>query len=165
MQMKQRVEAVIDRLIGGVDTILAIVLLGAICLNCANVVGRYLADVSITGSDEIEIYCLIAMAFIGSISVTWRGMHLRMDILVEQLPVGFRKAVSVIETLVAASVLGFVAYQSYFYASRVYRLGAVSDIAHLPTWIPHSVVPLSLSLMALLVVMRICIQRSDRRGS
>jgi TRAP-type C4-dicarboxylate transport system permease small subunit len=47
-----------------------------------------------------------------------------------------------------------VAWQSFLYVQRIYALGAVSDIAHIPTWIPHSAIPLSFALIALIVVLR-----------
>ena len=46
----------------------------------------------------------------------------------------------------------FVAWQSFLYVQRIYRLGAVSDIAHVPTWIPHSAVSVGFGLMALIVL-------------
>ena len=52
------------------------------------------------------------------------------------------------------AVAGFVAWQSFKYVERIYALGAVSDIAHIPTWIPHSAIAVSFGLMALIVLLR-----------
>ncbi len=52
------------------------------------------------------------------------------------------------------SVAGFVAWQSFKYVERIYALGAVSDIAHIPTWIPHSAIAVSFGLMVLIVLLR-----------
>jgi TRAP-type C4-dicarboxylate transport system permease small subunit len=137
-----------------IEKILAIALIAGICLNFINVCGRYLADLSIGGSDEIEIYILIWIAFLGGAVVSWRGQHLRMDVLLESARPSVRRLVNVAEVIVTGVVAAFVAYQSFFYVLRIYTLGAVSDIARLPTWIPHSAVPLGLTLMVVALVLR-----------
>jgi TRAP-type C4-dicarboxylate transport system permease small subunit len=144
----------VDSLASLLEKILAIALIAGICLNFINVCGRYLADVSIGGSDEIEIYILIWIAFLGSAVVSWRGQHLRMDVLLETAGRSVRRIVTFAEVLVTGVVAAFVAYQSFLYVRRIYTLGAVSDIAQLPTWIPHSAVPLSLTLMVIFLVLR-----------
>jgi TRAP-type C4-dicarboxylate transport system permease small subunit len=48
----------------------------------------------------------------------------------------------------------FTAYYSFLYVQRIFRLGAVSDIAHVPTWIPHSAVFVGFGLMALIALYR-----------
>ena len=48
----------------------------------------------------------------------------------------------------------FVAWQSFLYVQRIHALGAVSDIGHIPTWIPHSAIPISFAAIALIVVLR-----------
>ncbi len=144
----------VDALATWIERVLAVALLIGISLNFVNVIGRYVFDYALNGVDEIEIYILIWIAFLGAATVTWRGMHLRMDVLVNALPTALRFAAWLFETLVFLSVAGFVAWQSFKYVERIYALGAVSDIAHIPTWIPHSAIPVSFGLMALIVLLR-----------
>jgi len=63
-----------------------------------------------------------------------------------------QRAVHVFETLVTLLVTTFVAYYSFLYVQRIFRLGAVSDMARLPTWIPHSAVFVGFGLMALIAL-------------
>ncbi len=146
-----------------IERILAVALIAGICLNFINVCGRYLADVSIGGSDEIEIYILIWIAFLGGAVVSWRGQHLRMDVLLETAPPSVRRIVTFAEVLVTGVVAAFVAWQSILYVRRIYTLGAVSDIAQLPTWIPHSAVPLGLTLMVIALILRAWLGRRPIR--
>lgn len=155
MSFRRQVGRHVDRAVSILETILAIGLIAGISLNFLNVGGRYLASISIHGSDEIEIYILISMAFLGAGAVTWRGMHLRMDVLIEAIGGRFRKFVTILELIVTVVVAAFVAYLSFQYASKVYRLGAVSDIAGIPTWIPHSAVPISLGMMVIFLILRV----------
>jgi len=148
------IEKTVDALTFVVERVLALALILGITLNFINVVGRYFAGFTITGVDEIEIYILITIAFIGAAAVTWRGEHLRMDVLLHACPLWLQRVVAVIETLVMLVVTGFVAWQSFLYVQRMYSLGAVSDIARVPTWIPHSAITIGFASMAILVVLR-----------
>src|SRR5690349_19305728 len=144
--MKAIVKSV-DALTTLVERVLAVALLFGISLNFINVVGRYVFGYALNGVDEIEIYILIWISFLGAAAVTWRGLPLRMDGRINACPAPLRFAVWLCETLVFIAVAGFVAWQSFKYVERIYALGAVSDIAHVPTWIPHSAVAVSFGLM------------------
>lgn len=137
-----------------VERVLAIALLIGISLNFINVLGRYLFGMVLNGVDEVEIYILIWIAFLGAAAVTWRGAHLRMDVLIGACPPWLRGIVAAFEALVLFVISCFVAWQSFLYVQRIYALGAVSDIAHIPTWIPHSAIPISFAAIAMIVVLR-----------
>jgi TRAP-type C4-dicarboxylate transport system permease small subunit len=142
------------RLANVVEHILAVALVFAICLNFVNIIGRYLAGFTLTGVDEVEIYILIWIAFLGAAVVFWKNEHLRMDVLLNACPAIVRKAVLAVEMGVTLAVALVVAFQSFRYVERIHALGAVSDIARIPTWIPHSAIFLSFGAMALMVVLR-----------
>lgn len=147
-------ERAADALASAVERILAVALIAGITLNFANVTGRYLIGIPLTGVDEIEIYILIWIAFLGAAVVTWRGQHLRMDVILGTLPPRVRKGVALLESGVLAVIALFVTVQSFRYVERIYALGAVSDIAGVPTWFPHSAVFISFGAMVLIVVIR-----------
>lgn len=144
----------IDALTTWVERVLAFALIVGIALNFINVVGRYLSGYTLTGGDEIEIYILIWIAFLGAAAITWRHQNLRMDVLMNASPYIVQKAVAVFEMLVLFCVASFVAVQSFRYVERMYALGAVSDIAQIPTWIAHSAIAVSFAAMALIVIVR-----------
>jgi TRAP-type C4-dicarboxylate transport system permease small subunit len=144
----------VNALAHAVERVLAVALILGIGLNFINVVGRYLGGFSLNGVDEIEIYILIWIAFLGAAIVTWRGEHLRMDVLVTMCPPGIQKGIAILEMLVLFSVTSFAAFQSFKYVERIYALGAVSDIAHVPTWIPHSAITIGFGAMATMVLLR-----------
>jgi TRAP-type C4-dicarboxylate transport system permease small subunit len=157
-----------DALATWVERVLAVALLVGITLNVLNVIGRYAAGYALNGADEIEIYILIWIAFLGAAVVTWRGMHLRMDVLIAACPPAIRWLAGLFEMAVMLVVSSFVAWQSFKYVERIYALGAVSDIAHIPTWIPHSAIAISFTAIALIVVIRglqrIMLSGGDRTG-
>lgn len=152
----------VDALATILERILAIALLTGIALNFVNVLGRYFFSFSLNGADEIEIYILIWIAFLGAAAVTWRGMHLRMDVLINACPAPLRLAAAIFEAIVFVGVAGFVAWQSLQYVERIFALGGVSDIAHIPTWIAHSAIPVSFGLMVLAVLLRTAQRLMDK---
>lgn len=133
-------EKAIDRLTRGLEVALGVGLLIAVALNFVNVVGRYGLGVTFLGADEVEIYILVWIAFLGAALAAWRRQHLRMDVIVRLLPLWLQHWLRVAELLVLVSVAGFVAFHSYRYVAKIYSLGAVSDIAEVPTWIPHAAI-------------------------
>ncbi|MFZ5691012.1 MAG: TRAP transporter small permease [Pseudomonadota bacterium] len=144
----------VDALVTLLERVLAAFLLFGLSLNFANVIGRYLGGYAINGASELEIYILIWITFLGAAFVTWRDAHLRMDVIIAACPPIVRWLVGLFEILVMLAISGFVAWHSYKYIERIYALGAVSDIAQIPTWIPHSAVAAGFAVMALMVVLR-----------
>ncbi len=152
--MMEPLDRAVDSLAKAVERLLAVALVAAVSLNFINVIGRYLAGFTLTGVDEVEIYVLIWIAFLGAAVVSWKNEHLRMDVLVNAFPAVLRKTVLVIEMAVTLAVALLVAFQSFHYVERIRALGAISDIAHVPTWIPHSAIFLSFAAMAIMVILR-----------
>jgi TRAP-type C4-dicarboxylate transport system permease small subunit len=144
----------VDALVTFLERVLAVGLLFAISLNFINVVGRYLGGYALNGVDEVEIYILIWITFLGAAFVTWRGAHLRMDVIITACPPAVRWIVGLFEMLVMLVIAAFVAWHSFKYVERIYALGAVSDIARIPTWIPHSAIAAGFGAIVLIVLLR-----------
>lgn len=143
-----------DRIAWTVERALGICLIVAILFNVINVTGRYVTGFTLTGIDEIEVYLLIWTAFLNAAVVSWRREHLRMDLIVKALPESLQRAIYLFEALVILLVTAFVAYASFLYVQRIFRLGAVSDMAQVPTWIAHSAVFVGFGVMAMIAVYR-----------
>ena len=149
-----RLEHICDRIAFYVERILALALILGIALNFINSIGRYLTGYTLSGADEVEIYILIWIAFLGAAVVSWRREHLRMDVLVNAGGPVVRKAVALLEAAVMLVVAAFVFWQSFLYVRRLYDFGSVSDIAHVPTWIPHSAVFVCFGAIAIVVAIQ-----------
>jgi TRAP-type C4-dicarboxylate transport system permease small subunit len=151
---KGALERVGNRIIAVAERTLALGLIVAIVLDFTNVIGRYTSAFGLLGIDEIEIYILIWIAFVGAAAVTWRRQHLRMDVFLEACPLPVRRSVAAVEMVVMLGVCGFVGLQSYAYVTKIFALGAVSDIIGVPMWIPHVAVCLSFFAIAAIVAVR-----------
>lgn len=141
-----------NRLMSAIERILALAFIGAVCLNFANVVGRYGLGRSIAGADEVQIYVMVFMAFLGAAVVSWRRQHLRMDVLVRLLPGRAQAALRFCELALAAILAAFVVVQSWRYAAQMLAIGRTSDVGDIPMWIPHGAVTLGFALILVSVL-------------
>jgi TRAP-type C4-dicarboxylate transport system permease small subunit len=139
----------------GIERCLAVALIGAVLLSFVNAIGRYGFDWALAWGDEVQVYVMIWMAFLGAAVVSWREMHLRMDILFHRFPRPVRLLVQSAELASLAALCGFVFYQSAHYAKQMFLLGRLSDVARIPMWLPNSGVALGFGLMALIALVRL----------
>jgi TRAP-type transport system small permease protein len=146
------IDKAFDRIARAIEVTLALAFIAAVLLNFANVVGRYLLGISLLGSDEVQIFIMVGMTFIGAAVVSRRNLHLRMDVLLRFLPAPVRTLLRVVEQLLLIALAGFVLTQSYFYARQMLRIGRTSDMAGVPMWIPHGTVALGFALMLIVAV-------------
>lgn len=71
-------ERTFDRTMRCLELFLAGMFMIAVALNFINVVDRYVFNRSLFGADEIQIYIMVWITFVGAVVVTWRNQHLRM---------------------------------------------------------------------------------------
>jgi TRAP-type transport system small permease protein len=131
-----------------IERALAIVFVLAITLNFVNVIGRYVFDTSILGADEIEVYTMVWITFLGAVVVTWRRQHLRMDVILRMLPAPVQTVLHAIELLLLAGLGGFMLIHSWNYAAQMYAIGRTSDMTDIPLWTIHAALPLGFGLIA-----------------
>ncbi len=141
------IDRVLDRVARVIELALAFAFIFAIALNFTNVIGRYVFGVSLLGADELQVFIMVGMTFLGAVVVTRRNMHLRMDVLVGFMPPPVQMALRIAEQLLLIALASFVLMQSYDYAQRMYQIGRVSDMSGVPMWIPHGTVLLGFGMM------------------
>src|SRR6476619_3652391 len=130
------VDRLLDRIARAVELALALAFILAVLLKFSKVIGRYLFGISLLGSDEVQVFVMVAMTFLGAAVVTRRNEHLRMDVLVRFMPATLQFALRVAEQILLLVLAGFVLSQSYFYAAQMFSIGRTSDMAGVPMWIP-----------------------------
>jgi TRAP-type C4-dicarboxylate transport system permease small subunit len=95
------------------------------------------------------------MVFLGNAAVGFEGRQLRMDVVIQALPAGLRRAceaaadLATIAVCVVLIVLGWPAVQ------MLAEFDQRSEAAEIPLVIPQALVPIGLGLNALLVAVRL----------
>ena len=148
------IDSAFEKLTRAIERVLALAFVFAVALNFANVAGRYVAGSSILGADDVQIYIMVGMAFLGAAVVSWRRQHLRMDVLVQYFPAWLRSFLQAAEIVLIVLLAGFVLVHSSNYAWQMFALGRKSDNAGIPMWIPHGAVAVGFGLIALIALWR-----------
>jgi TRAP-type C4-dicarboxylate transport system permease small subunit len=149
------IDRAFDRIARAIELVLAIAFIFAVLLNFTNVVGRYLLGISLLGSDEVQVFIVVCVTFLGAAVVTRRNQHLRMDVLLQFMPEPLRIALRAAEQLLLIAIAGFVLMQSFFYARQMLRIGRTSDMAGVPMWIPHGAVAVGFALILIVTIWRL----------
>ena len=145
----------IDALAVALERLLGAALIVAVLYNFVNVVGRYIFGQTFVSADEVQVYIMVYIAFLGAAVATWRRMHLRMDVLAQRLPRALRAALGIVELVLVVVLAGFVLYVASGYVKQMAGLDARSQNAGIPMWLPHSAILLGFGLIAALSVLQI----------
>ncbi len=150
-----RPQGLLDAVATGFSRLLGAALIVAVLVNVVNVVSRYGFNHAITGADELQIYLMIGLAFLGGLVAHIRRRHLRMDVLTRHFPPRAARLLAGVEALLAIAVCGLMTWVSWTYTIRIFKIGSHSENAHIPMWMPHSVLAISFTLMTLVGLIRL----------
>ena len=153
--MLQGPQAALNGVASFFSRLLGAALIVAVIINVVNVVARYGFNHAITGADELQIYLMVAMAFLGAVVAHIRRRHLRMDVLTRHFPPPVARLLNGIEALLAIGVCGLMTWVSWTYVVKIFKLGSHSENAGIPMWMPHSVLAISFTLMTLVGLVRL----------
>ena len=122
-------------------------------LATANVLGRWLLGLPISGYIDWVEQAMAFFAFLGLAYTQRNGEHIRMDIVIGKLRGRPLWLAELLSTVLMLGVTVALMYGSYLHFLRAWQIGDSSLDIHLPTWPAKLVVPVALSLLAL----RLCL--------
>src|SRR4029079_8425487 len=97
---------------------------------------------------------MAACVFLGNGVVAWSGRQLRMDVIVAMMPVPVQKALALVGELTLIVVAVAIAGFAWPVIRDLWLFDQRSQSAELPMVIPQIMIPIALSIMALLCVVR-----------
>lgn len=136
------------------NRLMAVLLLGGVGINFANVVGRYVFGRAVFWAEEVLVFMTIWGVFLGMIAIAHAGAHLTMDLFSSRLR---GRARTVVNGLAAAAIVacsGFVVIQSFRIVLLFAQTGQVSVAAGVPKAIPHAALLVGFALTAIAVLVR-----------
>lgn len=150
----------LDRL----DRVLGVVFIGVVALNFTSAASRYVAGRPIIGADEVQVYVMVWLVFMGAVMAAMRRAHLRMDVLTMNLgarPAWWRH---VLEMLLALAVSATMVGVSSQFVWQIHGMDQRSDAAEIPMWLPHLSVALGFAGLALAAALelRLLLQHRPR---
>jgi TRAP-type C4-dicarboxylate transport system permease small subunit len=129
-------------------------LLAAIAINIANVVGRYVFSHPVDWAEEVLIYMIVWAVFISLGSITYQGLHLRMDLLVMSVRGWLRTFLGGLTAILMIACSLFMLIQT----SRILLLylgnGETSMGAKIPLIYPHTALLIGFAGLAAAAIIR-----------
>ena len=126
----------------------AFLLAAMVVVVALGVLFRYAFGAALVWYDEFASYLLVWLTFYGAVVASYRRRHIGLEVLVERLPAGWKRAV---ELTAEACVFGFQIVLCYFGWVLTEKIGdetAVSLVWVHMRWV-YSVLPISGALMLL----------------
>jgi TRAP-type C4-dicarboxylate transport system permease small subunit len=141
---------------------IGVIILLAIAINFANIVGRYVFLAPLPWAEEVLVFLVIWGVCLGASAVTYDNRHLEMDVFAGSFPPKLR---AVLEVLKLAALVGFCAFTAVNAATIVAlmaRNGQVSITAGIPMTIPYAAFVAGFGLMTVAAIAGAVERRLDR---
>ena len=161
--MTDTVLRVVHALLAILRVLAGVLLVASVALNFANVVGRYFFNASIYWAEEVMLFLMVGCVFLGNGVVAWSGRQIRMDVIVGMMPRRCASARSLFRARLHRDRMTIVVF-AWPVIRDLYDFDQRSQSAEVPLYIPQALIPIGLSIMALLVVVRL-ITGGDRGAS
>jgi TRAP-type C4-dicarboxylate transport system permease small subunit len=129
-----------------------VILLAAITINAANIVGRYVFRAPLPWAEEILSVLIIWGVGLGACAVTYERRHLVMDLFSAQFPPRLRLAVDLAILAATVGVCGFAALQAWRIVAIMAQNGQVSITAQVPMTIPYAAFVAGFGLIAIAAI-------------
>jgi TRAP-type C4-dicarboxylate transport system permease small subunit len=154
----------IEGLVTGLRILTAILLIVAVALNSANIVGRYVLNAPIASAEEVMLFLLVAVVFLGNSVVSWEGKQIRMDVFLHLLPSALRRGLEFIGDLAVIAVSLVLIWLAWPVIDMLADFDQRSQAADVPLYIPQSLIPIGLGLTAILTAARLITKPVHTRG-
>jgi TRAP-type C4-dicarboxylate transport system permease small subunit len=144
-------------LVVAIQGLTAVLMLIALALNTANIVGRYVFFRPIASAEEIMLFLLVGTVFLGNAMVGFEGKQLRMDVILHALPPEMRRALDIAADLTMIAVCAILIVLGWPAIQMLAEFDQRSQAAEIPMAIPQALVPIGLGLNAFLVGVRLIV--------
>lgn len=147
----------------GIERALAAAAMGLLALiTFANVLARYFTNFSFAFTEEISVFLMVAMVFLGASAAFAEDRHIRVTFLVERLPRAIARRSEYFVLACGIALFGWLAWLSARYAYDTWRFEETSPGIGVPVWLYWIWVPALTAAIASRIAGRLA--RVWRRG-
>jgi C4-dicarboxylate transporter, DctQ subunit len=114
----------------------------------AQVILRYVFSSPLFWAEEISVQLLVFLTFIGLSILLKKHQMIAIDMVIEALPEGLKRGVSILLQVIGLAVILFFAYQGTLWILRPEVRMELSPTTQLPIWINYSMFPITFYCMA-----------------
>lgn len=120
-------------------------------ITMANVVVRYLTNISFAFTEEISVFLMVFMTLLGAGSAFVGGRHINVGLLLERLPRTGRRAARLLALAAAAAMFGLLVWYGGRMAYDDYRYEVTIPALGISQWLYTVWLPLPLLVLARLL--------------
>lgn len=121
-------------------------MLGALAIGTMQVVLRYVFNTGMVWTELALVTLTILGSLVGASRAIVLGIHVRITVLTDRLPISTRRYMNLIAMIIALAYSMFIAYVATLYVQFLHMTGTVAVEANFPTWIIYSIVPFCMIL-------------------
>ncbi len=139
------------------NVVAAIGLITIMLVNGVNVAARYFFGFAFPWAEELMQFIMIALIFTGCVTITWRQLHIRIDLLLEVFTPKVRRVLDAIIALFSIGALLYIDRASFSIVQRLFEFEQRSLALEVPLWIPQIFVAGGFLVMAIIIALRVFI--------
>jgi C4-dicarboxylate transporter DctQ subunit len=114
-----------------------------------NVLLRYLFLAPISWAEELSLYLMAWIVFVGSSAVIRARGHIAIDLLPLVLPPAGRRLLAIAVSFAMLVFLAVFFYYSFHHTLRVHSIAQVTPVMQAPMWLAYLAMPVGSALMFL----------------
>ncbi|MGG5811128.1 TRAP transporter small permease [Falsiroseomonas sp. CW058] len=157
--------SMILRLVDRIETFaMAFFFSAALLVGAGQVVARYVFNTGVMWSDQAFVKFTIWAALFGASRAVRDGLHVRVDVVLDQLPPAARRPVEMLGLLVNIAFCGAMLWAAIGYTDFLMMVGTTNIDSGLPEWIAFLITPTFLALMCLRYAALIPVSARSRSG-
>ena len=144
------------RLLAGIlRGVVGVLMLAAVGVNLANIVGRYVFARPFIWAEEVMQFLDVWAVMLGAAVITREASHLRMDALHHLAPPRVRRALDLLADVVTFAVVTYVAVQSVDMIRMLTRTAQRSVIAGVPMNLMYAAILVGFGVSAVFLLARL----------
>jgi len=130
-------------------------LLAAIAINMANVIGRYVFATPVFWAEEVLTFMIVWSVYLAAGSISYLGTHVSMDLFAARMPPAYRAFLGLLTVILTVTCSAFVVTQTVRILALYIRTGEASMAARVPLVYAHSAVLVGFTLMGVVALIRV----------
>jgi TRAP-type C4-dicarboxylate transport system permease small subunit len=127
---------------------IGVIILLAIAINFANIIGRYVFLAPLDWAEEVLVFLVIWGVCLGASAVTYDNRHLDMDLFAAAFPAKLRAVLEIVKLVALVGFCSFTAVNAWTIVAIMAGNGQVSVTAGIPMTVPYAAFVLGFGLIA-----------------
>lgn len=137
------------------EMLIALAMAIMVAITSANVVTRYLTNVSLAFTEEYSVALMVIVALLGTALATASGRHIRIGVLVDGRSARFRRRAEMVAMVLTIACFGLLIWYGARLAYDEYDFEVLSNGLGHPNWLYTGWLPLLSAVVVLRAVGRL----------